>query len=246
METRRGSKQKNDSECVPDDRGGPLTLESIQNLILQSEGRVMAKLANIETKISAIEFRLDMVQTEQMRLSSEVDKLKDVVVMQQKHIEQFETKNREKYLIFSGVPESSVSMEEMTLGNDVEKISFLCDQIGSEIDSASIHDCSRIGPKEGNRTRLVRVKFNSVRARNFFLRSQRSLREDRKVRDAFGPIYINPDRSHLARKEDTRLREKMKKIRSTSSNPRDVFIRSGKLYVKSEIVDRVDIANQLF
>lgn len=245
--SRRGSKQKNDSECVPEDSAGSITLESIKNLILQSESRVMSKLANIESKVSSIESRLDMVQVEQMKVSLEVDKLKEIVVQQQKHIEQIEAKAREKYLIFSGVPEVPVKTEdEGDLNDDQEKISFLCDKISSHFTSRSIEKCSRIGQRNHNRPRLVRVKFVSVETRTSVLRSQRSLREDRSVREAFGAIYINPDRSHLARKEDKRLREKMKEIKSTSMNPGDVYIRSGKLYVNSEVVDQVDIANQLF
>ena len=244
-QTRRGSRQKNVSDGVFDDSADQSSFDSIKSLILQSESRVMSKLTDIESKILSIESRLDTVQVEQLKMSSEVDKLKDVIVMQQKQIEQIEIKAREKFLIFSGVPESPVEMEDETLINDVEKISHMCNQICS-VDPSSIEKCFRIGKKKDMRTRLLKVKFDEVRIRNSVLRSQKYLRADPTITEKFGIIYANPDRTDLSRKEDKRLREEMKAIRSTSSNPRDVFIRSGKLYVKSELVDQVNIANQLF
>jgi hypothetical protein len=241
--TRRGSKHEDGASDVC---SSDFTFESIKSLILESEARVMSKLTNIEAKISSIEARLDKVQMEQLNVSSEVDKLKDIILMQQKQIERMEINAREKVLIFSGVPESPVQMEGgSVLTDDVEKISYLCREI-CDFDSSPIEKCFRIGKNQSQRNRLLRVKFDEVGIRNSVLRSQRALREDQSISEKFGKIYINPDRTDLSRKEDKRLREKMKEIKASSSNPSDVFIRAGKLYVKSEIVDQSDIANQLF
>ena len=71
------------------------SLEDIRGLILQSEGRVMAKLDDIVSRISCVESRLDVLQAEHIRVSSEVDRLKETVILQQKSIEKFESKMRE-------------------------------------------------------------------------------------------------------------------------------------------------------
>ena len=123
--------------------------ESLKELILQSNSRVMSKLTAIEARISSIESRLDLVQVEQMKISSDVDKLREVVVQQQKHIEQMDANARERYLIFAGVPEAPVKIEDdENLNDDEEKISFLCEKICSNVGSIRsfpIEKGSRIG-----------------------------------------------------------------------------------------------------
>ena len=115
-----------------------------------------------------------------------------------------------------------------------------------EFNPSSIVECFRLGhPGKGGK-RPIKVTFTSPKLRNSALRSQTRLRNDSSIRLPLGPVYLNPDRTRLARLEDKRLRSKMRELKSSDVDENTVFIRSGKLFVGSEIVDRINIANQLF
>ena len=57
-------------------------------------------------------------------------------------------------------------------------------------------------------------------------------------------IFVNVDSSFLVRKEEVRLRQKLKDIMEEDSGVR-AYIRSGILYVDGKEDDRVNVINQL-
>ena len=248
--TRRGSKQKDSSGL---DFAGPspqrsnpiLTLDAIKDLIQKSEEKILSRLDDITSRISALELQLGSVHGEQITHAHDIDKLKDIVVRQQLMIEGLEVTRRQNSLIISNVPEEDIQLNEGKVCTDNEKVHLLCSASDETFDSSTISQCSRLGRPDKNRKRPIKIVFTSLHVRNKILRSQKRMRQDASIHKAFGPVYFNPDRPHLARLEDKRLREKMKIMKSKSSTPDEIYIRSGKLYRKSEIVDQVDVGTQL-
>ena len=236
----KSSKTRQDSVEV-------LSLDDVKNLIFESEKRIMSKLDNLFSSISALESKFDSIKTEQIRLGLEVKGIKDVILKQQEQIERLESDRRQENLVFSGVPESPLPLnKDDTLNNDTDKLAFLCEKIDENFDVDDIASCYRIGQKKGNRPRLLHVKFEDMKTRNTLLFKQRPLRSDEECLEHFGQVFINKDSTTLVRREEKHLRDRMKEVKNQSSSTDRIFIRAGKLFKNGTLVDEINIANQVF
>ena len=222
------------------------SLEDVRSLLQQSEARIISKLEDVLSRIERLEKRIDSVQTEQIRLDLEMTGIKKVVINQQHVIEQFEAEKRETNLIFSGVPEGDIEIDDDCLDDDKEKIEYLCNVISPDFLERSIESCSRLGKATKGRNRLITVKFNDMSERNSVLFSKRKIRNNSSCLKYFGPVYINKDSSPLMRKEEKRLRDFMKNKRKNSPSDAKFYIKSGKLYCDDKVIDQIDISKQLF
>lgn len=222
------------------------SLEDVRLLISQSEDRILAKLDTVATSLATLTRRLDNIQAEQYRLSLDMTSVKDLVVKQQEQIERMEAEKREKNLVFSNVPEEDIMVNDLILESDIDKLEYLCGVIDKEIDRNDFFSCSRIGRPKAGHKRLLLIKFEDVKHRNRVLFSQKALRDDKLCTSKFGQIYVNKDSTFLIRKEEKRLRERLKEVRADCCPGDKVFIRSGKLYLNSKVVDEIKISNQIF
>ena len=148
---------------------------------------------------------------------------------------------------FSGVPENDLNFEEEALTDDKSKVRLLS-TVGTETNFVPnrIKSCVRIGEAKKGPSRLLKVTFNEVDFKQKMMLSQRNLRDCAKVVKAFGRIYVNQDSSYLMRKEEKRLRNKLKTMKAAADDPDAIYIRRGTLYRNNEVVDKINIANQLF
>lgn len=253
----RGTKPSYSASASPSAVGTPppqaLTADFVQKLILQSEKRILCRLDDIDSRISSLESRLDVIQSEQLviqseqvRVSSDLVQMRETVIQQQNQIEKLESAQRASSLVVSCVPESDVVSDTERFTDDLQKVKFLCSSIVEDFDSTSIVECYRLGNLNKERKRPIKVTFKSAGTRNTVLRSQRRVREVSSIKNSFGLVFINPDRSRLVRLEEKRLRDKMRELKSTSPNSTEVYIRAGKLFVGTNIVDRTNVGNQLF
>ena len=110
----------------------------------------------------------------------------------------------------------------------------------------SIESCYRLGKAKSGRSRLLKVRFDDVDTKFEIIRSQRVLRQDPEIRAAFGNVYINHDSTPLVRKEERRLRIKMRELTSGLCETDRLYIRGGSLYKNGTIVDTINVSNQLF
>ena len=175
--------------------------------------------------------------------------MKDVIVGQQGQIEKIEAEKRQLNVIVSGIPESNLKVEGEELTSDSEKMAYLCGKIKDSFDEDDLASCTRLGQQKSGQNRLLRVKFEDLSVRNEIFFNQKMLRETPKgnpVCKVFGMIYFNKDLTPLMRKEEKRLREEMKNMRSSCDSSSKIYIRSGKLYHNSNVVDKIDVARQLF
>ena len=223
-----------------------LSLEDVKNLISQSEERIITKLESICSSITLLQSKFDDIRAEQIEQGLQINAIKHTILKQQEQIEGLEAHKRRKNLIFSGVPESAVTIEDSILRDDIQKLNHLCEKISEGFEEEDIVSCKRIGERKNGQIRLLHVKFNDVDTRNRTLFSQRSLWSDDTVSKYFGQIFVNKDSTILIRREEKRLRDRMKELRSASNFHDKIYIRSGKLFKNSTVVDEIKIANQLF
>jgi hypothetical protein len=223
-----------------------VSLEDVRDLISESQKKILSKLDNVFTAISTLEKRLDNIQAEQLRLGLEIGSVKDIIIKQQQQIEQIEAEKRVNNLVFSNIPEGDVKIDNLNLREDIDKVEFLCGLIDKSFDKKDISSSSRLGRQTNGHKRLLLVKFSDESARKRIFSSQKIMRTDEKCTHTFGRIFINKDSSILIRKEEKRMREKMRQLRADSLPEDVIFIKSGKLYKNSRVVDEIKVANQLF
>ena len=165
---------------------------------------------------------------EQVRLSTDLEEVKTVIVQQQLEIEKLEAVQRGCSLIVSSLPENDVVVNGEALSGDKSKVSALLSTVIDDFHASSIVECFQLGDPGKGGQRPIKVTFNSPKLRNSALRSQTRLRKDSSTRIPLGPLYLNPDRTRLAHLEDKRLRDKILELKSSDANEQNIFIRSGK------------------
>lgn len=130
-----------------------LISSKIDNAISQIQSTICLKLDKIFSKVEEIERKMENVQVEQLRLSVELDKVKEIIIDQQRIIERNESANRLPYLIISGVPESNVMIEGNSLTTDVAKVNYLFKTMcNADVD---LQTCARIGKNSNHTPRLI-------------------------------------------------------------------------------------------
>lgn len=248
--TTRKSSKNQPSKGLSDTPPPSITLQEFRKLLVESEERVLAKVSEkfdaLIAKVSALEASIEQIKVVQVSQQTELATIKDVIATQQRKIEAYEERENKCNLIFSNLPEVSVSFEQETLGDDGAKVLALANDIlppEHRLDTDDIVEAVRLG-RPGKNPRIVKVKFDDENTAINILRSCRNLRSD-KIRMSFGSVFINRDLPFLRRQEEKRLRIKRKDLKTRHPDA-DIRIKNGKLYVGPAIKDQVDYKNQLF
>ena len=137
-------------------------------------------------------------RAEMAKIRAEGDELRAVVAQQQRFMEQLDSRDREKNLIITGLPE-----EEAFDGavNDQGK----CRKVMEIISAATVPlEYTRIGKPGNGRNRPILAKAPSKEQRDKILENTKSLRE---AGPSYRSIYVKKDVHPAIRKEWKRLRD---------------------------------------
>ena len=133
---------------------------------------------------------------------------------------------RSKNLIVYGVQEAEEGDWEDVLSNDV------LDQVVKSIHEATVADGSfpglvkayRLGKKETNKTRPIKVEFDSSSEVDMILRQAHKL----KANSEFKTVYLSPDRTKEQRLAHSKLVKQMKEM-INQDKTKHYFIRNNKI-----------------
>lgn len=167
--------------------------------------------------------------------SETIDILKNTVIHQATVIEKIENKNCSNFAIIHGIPESTGPNENL---NDIVK--KIIHKTNVDIESSDVSPI-RIG-KRGKAPRPVKIKFKSEKIKKEVVDKARTeLPKDPETKH----IYLNYDQGLLTRKENARLRAKLKNLR-TAYPDKETKIFKGHLLVNGVSVDSFHLKNQVF
>ena len=187
-------------------------------------------------------------------LEKKVVQLEDIILKQQEAIELLKKKDLYCHLIISGLPEIPTATTDISAQEsyDLRKTEALLSEITGPPASANIQikKVTRLGrstsdtQQRGAHPRRLKVVLGSTENRNLVLSNARKLKDNRN----FSNVFINPDEPPLTRQENARLRKKLRQLREThKDNPQvKIYIKSGKLYMNSDIIDSFSVGNQVF
>jgi hypothetical protein len=231
---------------VTRERSGSIQIDDIKALLQQLEERLTSRISQVFSKMEDFEKSMQLIQANQVRLDNEMNSMKEVIIVQQKQIEKIEAEKRQNNVVIHGVPEEEISVNDLVLKSDTQKVAYLSNIIDPADKEAPIDFVTRLGPKTPGRRRHLLVSFSNKSDRNAMLFKQKMLRNDTSCRTNLGPIDVNRDSTFLVRKEEKRLREKMKSMHSSLTDNDSLFIRRDKLLLNGKVIDSVDISNQVF
>ena len=140
-----------------------------------------------------------------------------------------ERHRRRKYLIVSGLQESSEGSVGQRSLEDAEKVKDLVFSLG--IENFTPGKVSRIGRISGSRGRLLRFKCPTVDDKLALLRSSKKLRDH----TTYNGVFINPDLTITQRKQNREIRIELKRRREAGES---VIIRHGRVIDRSEIEEK--------
>ena len=102
-----------------------------------------------------------------------------------------------------------------------EVLSVISEGLGLE--DVAVESTIRLGKREEEKTRLLRVTVESVKVKRSILQKAKKLRESEKWKS----VFITPDLSPKERKRNKELRDELK--RRTDEGEEDLVIRRGKI-----------------
>lgn len=158
-------------------RSGSIQIDEMKDLLQQMEGNLSKQINDVLKKVESLETSLESVKANQMRLDKEIDSMKLVIVDQQKYIERIEAEKRERNVIFQGIPESTVEVEDGNeLEEDEDKIEYPSNLKVENFDRDDIESVRRLGRKMPGRNRHLLVKYEEKGTRDSVLFGQKKLR----------------------------------------------------------------------
>ena len=205
-----------------------------------------SEIVTLVEKMERIEDKLLAVQSECIRIDGELSKVKSIISNQQLIIEKHEQKLRARNVIIHNIPEGVISVDGDRIRSDIEKVNVLCRSAEIDVGRFDLTSVSRIGRSISDKARPLLVTVSKPDCKFSFLNARRKVTNDPHITDIFKDrIFINPDSSPLVRKEERRLRMKLKALKNDNPNSKG-FIKGGNLFVDDVVVDQVDVRNQLF
>ena len=161
-------------------------------------GGIDGTLQLILAELRMIRMQRAEERAEMAKIRVECDELRAVVTQQQRFMEQLDSRDRERNLIITGLPE-----EEAFDGavNDQGKCRKVMEVIGAEGVSLEL---TRIGKPGNGRNRPILAKTPSKECRDKILENTKALRE---AGPSYRRIYVKKDVHPAIRKEWKRLRD---------------------------------------
>lgn len=244
------SPNKNSSRSRRGSLKNDIKLKDVAELIRESEERMKSfikeEIKSVTDRLTQIEANASLMQSECVRLDDELSKIRNVVINQQLLVEDHERKLRANNVIIHNIPEDRVSSESDVLDDDEQKIECLCRSARVDIGANDIVTIHRIGKRQANKVRPIKLTLKNTDLKFKFLNSRRQIMSNEYLTKIFrNRIFINSDNSLLVQKEEQRLRSKLKELKN--ENPVvATYIRSGKLFHDGRVVDSVDVQKQIF
>jgi len=226
--------------------------ERLVGIQRESEERIKQffrdEIAALTNKIQFLEANLKSVQVECAHLGDENRKMKDIMLNQQYQIESHEARLRANNLIIHNLPEDFSPDSSGPLNNDNAKIEFVVKTAGLDIDPHEFEVLStkRLGKRSGQKIRPLKITLRDSDVKYKFLNKRRDIANNDELFKTFHQrIFVSCDSSFLVRKEEFRLRQRLKDLKTENPNTPS-FIRSGSLYLGNVLIDRIDVKKQLF
>ena len=173
------------------------------------EARITSVETDLSSKVSKDDVR-DVVRAELTKSNNwqqeDLKKITMAVAEHQKYLESLEAQKRASNLIVTGIPETDMVVDGVSLSSDFERCAAVLRVVGE--DRSIIKTVSRLGKAptssgEG-RPRIIKVQLESSECRTRVLGNSKSLKD---AGAPFSRVYIKKDTHPLVNREFQRLKK---------------------------------------
>ena len=190
----------------------------------------------MSNKITSLEKRIDILEKEDTNKSEQIAQLTDTVTNIQRALNTIDSKERSKNIIIWGLTEDAITIDGVTLSNDMAKTKFIFKTIGlSESVTELPFTLHRIGKETGEKRRSLKIILKDNKIREIIMKNAPKLKN---LSAPLNKIYINRDTHPVYQKEHQRLRRKCNELKKQRQDPENVKLIKGELTVDGVMIDK--------
>ena len=202
--------------------------EQDTSIAVDFESMLERKLSPFLDLISDLKSKIDVLSTHLSQLQRDCDKAKkskeeDVEKMCKEAEDRFK---RRKFIVISGLQESSASTLKEKVESDSKTIKSIAQNLG--LRDFEPKEVSRIGKVNQSQPRLLRFKCSNLQEKTHLLKESKRLRSKTYFKD----VYLNPDLTYSQRLKNKELREQLKRKRDAGE---DFVIYRGQLVERKNL-----------
>ena len=227
------------------------TVKDIVKEELQAElGVVKQEVGNLKTKVSTNETSIASCSTKVEKLEERMEKLekeeKETTSMSKnnlKYLINLDRNERRQNVLFMGLPEGDLVVEGETSKTDDDKCRFLFQFMGVTDVRSAVKEMFRLGAKSDDKTRPLKVRFNSSSPASAVLKAGKKLKD---LGEDYN-IYVKPDKTKAEQEEFKRIGKRKEEVLLEYNNDESkVKLEKGVLYANGIEVDRYKSVQTLF
>jgi len=141
-------------------------------------------------------------------------------------VDEYRDRERRKLnVVVYNVPESKAEDSSRRKKDDATFVNSIFEAL--EIAIPEMVDVTRLGPRNPDKNRILRVTFSDLEQKRSLLTNSKKLR----LLEKFKKVYVNPDLSFQERKTQKVLRDEL--TRRKKAGEKDIYIRRGQIVMKS-------------
>ena len=212
----------------------------IQQAVKPLETKIDQIRDDLNNRVISLEKRMDLIEKTDESKNDELSKVKDTMVNMQRALNSFDSVERSKNIIISGLSEEVISSDNVDFDNDGTKLGYIFAKLG--IDQNLIPEDNKIQrlgkDTHGTKRRFIKVEFDNKEAREIVMKQAPKLKD---FPEPWKRIFINRDHHPVYQKEHQRLRKKfndLKKEPQHQQNPGAVKLVKGTLSVNDVVIDK--------
>ena len=169
---------------------------------------LLEELRNVREEISSLKYLKDEVK----QVTSRLDDAFKIINLQQKFLENLDSRERSKNFIVFGLQEEANALGD----DDLSKVKSIVKaaKLPNDLD-VSTWQLRRLGQRNGGNKRPLWIGTDRQQVRNLVLDHAKNLKD---VGDIYSAIYMKKDLHPAVRKETLRLREREKEEKNKPEN----------------------------
>ena len=209
------------------------------------------KMQRTDEKLATVDDKMGVIQHNTLRSMGDVvdligrdtDKIKVALNNQQSYLERCRSDSTKLNVVFAGVKTGPIQVDGNTAETPKEKVISVLAKIGVPVEETdfTMYD---IPAPENRDTQFLKFAVKDMNLKKSIMEKKMSLKalpEGHPLKF----VFIKNDEPVMTRKENERLRYRMRCIRREYPNDQ-VKIEKGKLYHNNNIVDTFNLDNQIF
>ena len=192
----------------------PVTVRDILTIIKPLENKIDQLNNSLNQRMTSVETKNKALENEVMHQKHKNEVLTGIVSDMQRVMNGYDSNVRAKNIMIAGLSEQNITVGEVELTNDIDKVEIILKEIGVEDithQNVAEFQYTRIGEPVAEQNRYLKVNVHNKEIRDKIIEKSPALKT---MNEPLKKIFINKDTHPVYLKENKRLRKAMKDLKS--------------------------------